>query len=96
MSTTSKDRYRDLGLSYMEAAHGVQTAMAHRIGLGQGLASPKHLRTGINLAMVEHGALVSLLIDKGLFTSEEYMEYLRLATNEELAREQEDLGVTCR
>jgi hypothetical protein len=91
-----RDRYRDLGLSYMEAAHGVQSAVAVHEARGAKSVTPKHLRTGINLAMVEHGALVSLLVDKGLITVDEYEEYLRLATNDELAREQDTLGVTLR
>ena len=44
--------------------------------ISQSAASPKMLRTGVNLAMVEHGALVRLLIAKGLFTEEEYFEEL--------------------
>lgn len=36
-------------------------------------ANPKHLRVGINAAMVEHSALTKLLIDKGIITEEEYL-----------------------
>ena len=34
----------------------------------------KHLRTGVNLGMSYHGALVVLLIEKGLFTKDEYVD----------------------
>jgi len=35
--------------------------------------SPKHLRVGVNSAMVEHTALVKLLVEKGILTEEEYI-----------------------
>lgn len=36
----------------------------------------KHLRVGINSALMEHGALISLLLKKGIFTETEYFESL--------------------
>lgn len=39
-------------------------------------SNPKHLRVGVNSAMVEHAALVTLLIQKGLITEYEYAEEL--------------------
>jgi len=33
---------------------------------------PKHLRVGVNTAMSDHGALVMLLIDKGIITRDDY------------------------
>jgi hypothetical protein len=33
--------------------------------------SPKHLRVGVNSAMVEHSALCELLVDKGIITPTE-------------------------
>ena len=89
-----KDTLRDLGLTYEEALHGCQSAIAMFGGRGM---EPKHLRVGVNSALVSNQALVSLLVDKGLFTLEEYMEYLRLAMNEEVAREQDaHPGITFR
>jgi hypothetical protein len=35
---------KDLGLSYEEAAHGIQSAIAHEIGLGRKVITPKHMR----------------------------------------------------
>jgi len=58
---------------------------------------PKHLRTGINCAMADQSGLAKLLIDKGLITENEYLEAIRLAMNEELARYQAlYLGMTFR
>lgn len=92
-----KKMWRDLGLTYGQALHAVQTAVMHRIGtfkptLGHSEhdASPKHLRVGVNSAMASHGALAFLLLKKGLFTQEEYAEEVRLAMNDELAQYEEE------
>lgn len=59
---------------YLAAAHAMQSGVAMEMKTisGQRAADPKHLRAGINAAMVEHGALVKLLMDKGIITQEEY------------------------
>lgn len=88
--------FRDLGLSYLDAAHGVQSAVALRISQDPAEANSKHLRVGIDLSKAEQAGLARLLIDKGLFTITEYEEYMRLAVNEELAREQDTVGVIFR
>jgi hypothetical protein len=71
----------DLQRRYMAAAHAVQAGVAMELNdlpptISASAASPKMLRTGVNLAMAEHGALVRILIAKGLFTEEEYFEEL--------------------
>lgn len=87
---------RDLGLTYEQAAHGVQTAKA--MDLEAGVRSrtkkfePKHMRTGIDLSKAQQSGLARLLMEKGLFTADEYCEAMRLAVNEELASEQDALG----
>ncbi len=73
-------------LSYKEAMHGVQSAIAYRIGRGEDLATSKHLRVGVDSAMVTDAALARLLIKKGVFTAEEYAEEIRLEANRELDR----------
>ena len=35
---------------------------------------PKHLRVGVNNALLQQGALVALLVEKGLITPREYLE----------------------
>ena len=88
---------KDLGLSYEEAAHGIQSAVAHEIGLGRKVITPKHMRTSIELSRADQGGLALLLIAKGVFTAEEYAEAMRLAANTELAmREAEHPGNTFR
>lgn len=82
----SADRPRDLGLTYEEALHGVQTAVRYEHERNApGYDHAKHLRVGVNSAHVADAALASLLIARGVFTLEEYVEAQRLAMNEELA-----------
>ena len=45
--------------------------------------APKHLRVGVNSAMVENAALARLMMKKGLFTQEEYIEALADVMEEE-------------
>jgi hypothetical protein len=71
----------ELQRRYEIAAHAVQAGVAMEMNdapptISGSAVSPKMLRTGVNLAMVEHGALVRLLIAKGLFTEQEYFEEL--------------------
>lgn len=62
------------------AQHGVQTGVAIEMGMAESgalpsdAASPKHLRVGVNSAMVFQCALAGLLIKKGLITELEYAE----------------------
>lgn len=79
----------ELERRYHAAAHAVQAGVAmeladdERNGNPNPATSPKQLRTGINMAMVEHGALVRLLIAKGLFTEEEYFAELVAGVEDE-------------
>ncbi len=71
----------DLQRRYEVAAHAVQAGVAMELNdspptISASAASPKMLRTGVNMAMIEHGALVRVLIAKGLFTELEYFEEL--------------------
>ncbi len=84
-------KLRDLGLSYEEAAHGVQTAIAFDIGQGRKATEPKHMRVGIDLSKADMLGLAVLLIDKGIITSEEYIEAVRLSANEEVAMREEEV-----
>ncbi len=78
MSAADKQRY-------LNAMHGVQTAVAAGIELGDEDASPKHLRTGVNAAMVSHLAVANLLIEKNVITVDEYEKAQADAAELELA-----------
>lgn len=72
---------------YTEAAHGMQSGVAMEMNLDhrKSATEPKHLRVGINAAMVDHGALAKLLIDKGIITDAEYMKAIADAMEAEKA-----------
>jgi hypothetical protein len=59
---------------YLAALHAMQAGVAVTMGIGWNSqdTTPKHLRVGVNAAMSDHGALVKLLIDRGVFTEQEY------------------------
>ena len=62
---------------YTAAMHAVQSGVKATIERGLSDESePKHLRTGVNAAMVGEAALTSLLIKKGVFTKTEHLEEL--------------------
>lgn len=66
----------------LELGHRVQSAIAffegRKTSHGQRHAAtePKHLRVGVNSALVETSALGALLFRKGVFTAEEYYDSL--------------------
>ena len=84
-------KLRDLGLTYEEAAHGVQTAIAFDISEGRKTTEPKHMRVGIDMSKADMLGLAVLLIKKGIITYDEYIEAMRLSANEELAMREEEV-----
>lgn len=86
MSAIDDLKVEDKGLTYEEAGHGIQSAIAFAMGQDKNFTAPKHLRVGIDLTKSNIMGLVSLLVDKGIITHDEYHETLRLAANSELAR----------
>lgn len=57
---------------YLAAAHAMQSGVAHKMHVDPSETSPKHLRVGVNSAMVDAAAVARLLIAKGVFTEDEY------------------------
>jgi len=57
---------------YLAAAHAVQSGVAIEHARGSDDGSPKHLRTGVNIALRDMGSLVELLVAKGVITQDEY------------------------
>lgn len=58
------------------AQHAMQSGVAMKMQIEPGETEPKHLRVGINAAMVGNAAAVQLLIAKGVITEEEYFTAL--------------------
>lgn len=88
---------------YVAAAHAMQSGVAAEHARGSRDGEPKHLRVGVNSALVAQGGLARLLIDKGLITEAEYTAAVADAMEAEVARYEEILrqrlghsGVTLR
>lgn len=87
----------DLQRRYLAAAHAVQAGVAMEMNddppsNSASPVSPKMLRTGVNMSLVSHGALVRLLIAKGVITEEEYFEELAIGAEAEKAAYEERLS----
>lgn len=80
---------------YAAAAHAVQSGVAAEIGLdgvNAGASSPKHLRTGVNVAMTDLGSLARLLIAKGVISLDEYAEAVAVGMEAEKERYEQHLS----
>ncbi len=65
---------------YIDLCHAMQSGVAGDIGTvgdADAGASPKHLRVGVNSALVNQAGLAKLLIDKGVITELEYFTAMR-------------------
>lgn len=69
----TESKVKELMKRYTELAHAVQSGVKWEIELDplNAAYTSKHLRTGVNLALVDSGALGYLLVKKGLITEEE-------------------------
>lgn len=76
---------------YRQAAHAMQSGVKLDQELGSPDGSPKHLRVGVNSAMVDHAALVQLLIAKGILTEDEYHKAIADGMEAEVERYRERL-----
>jgi hypothetical protein len=72
---------------YARAAHAMQSGVSY--DLGETVEQPKHIRVGINAALVDSSALATLMIGKGLITLPEYYEALADAMEREQRRYEE-------
>lgn len=71
---------------YLDACHQMQTGVKVDQETGSDDGTPKHLRVGINVALCDHAALITLLIEKGVFTQEEYLKKLCETMEQEVER----------
>lgn len=69
---------------YVKLCHALQTGVAAHHQFDDSDGTPKHLRVGVNLTKVEHGALVELLIEKGIITGWEYQDKVISALRREV------------
>ena len=60
---------------YEALLHAMQSGVRMVMQKGiLGETMPKHLRVGVNTTKCDHGALVKLLIEKGVITDGEYLD----------------------
>ena len=64
----------------------MQSGVAHEMATCDRATQPKHLRVGVNSAMVDNAALANLLIAKGVITLQEYMIAIADEMEEEVKR----------
>lgn len=83
----------EFATEYEMLGHAIQSGVALDQSRGSQDGTPKHLRVGVNLALVEIGVLAKFLIDKGVCTEQEYFEAVIEKLREELARYEARLGV---
>ena len=76
-------------LDYRSACHAMQTGVAFELERDPSSGTPKHLRVGVNSALVNDAALVRLLVAKGIITDAEYAQAVTDEMNREVERYQD-------
>lgn len=71
---------------YVDALHGMQSGVAMMMNYEPAATEPKHLRVGVNSAIIANSALVSILVAKGLLTEDEWFAALASAAEDERDR----------
>lgn len=61
---------------YLDLCHAMQSGVAAKLQRDNSDTTPKHLRTGVNSAMVDSAAVATLLMKKGIITEDEYYDAL--------------------
>lgn len=69
--------------------HAMQSGVAMEMHRNPAPTEPKHLRVGINASKADQAGLVKLLIAKGLFTEDEYVEAITESMADEVKRYEE-------
>lgn len=68
---------------YERAMHAMQSGVAARMGYDHGETTPKHLRVGVNSALLQNSALALLLMRTGVIAEADYWKALADAAEEE-------------
>ena len=86
-------KVKELRARYLVAAHAMQSGVKYDMDTGMtNDTTPKHLRVGINSSLVDNSALVTLLVQKGVITKEEYFEALVMGMEAEVERYEFELS----
>jgi hypothetical protein len=102
-SLTRLPVWRDLGLTYEKAMQGIHSATKF-VMTKEGLPNEgndvvlrmlKRVCALTDVRASDTGTLAHILVEKGVFTDEEFVERLRLSANEQLAMFEAELSETC-
>ena len=77
---------------YQQLLHALQTGVKTELEFDPSPGTPKHLRTGVNSAIVQASGLALLLIDKGIITEHEYWRFQVDAFRREVTAYEERLS----
>lgn len=77
---------------YEKALHAMQSGVMMEMNFNAKPTDPKHMRVGINSAMVNDSAIANLLMAKGIITSDEYVEAVTVTMEAEAARYEKHLS----
>lgn len=79
----------ELARKYQALVHAMQTGVMYLMHHGDEGHTPKHLRVGVNVALVEQSALTKLLVEKGIITEDELYDAIIKGHEEEVKRYEE-------
>lgn len=88
---TDEERIEAAILRYNAAAHAMQSGVAMKMNYESKGTEPKHLRVGVNSALVDSSAIATLLMQKGVFTMAEYTEAVADAMEAEVKTYEDEL-----
>lgn len=73
---------------YLAAIHAMQSGVAYEMNYAKfaSATEPKHLRVGVNNALVQQTAIVKLMVAKGIITMDEWWKTLADEMEAEVAR----------
>ena len=88
---SDQGKLEQLNERYRRAAHRVQTALAFMPDHEN--MTLKNLRTGIDMSKADQAGLAALLMEKGLFTLEEYIEALAKSAEREADQYEDEVSI---
>jgi len=86
------EREKELAEEIQKLQYAMQTGIMYMVEKGSKTCQPKHMRTGINSALIFNGSVVRLLVEKGLITREEYAEAAVADLRAEVKRYESELS----
>lgn len=86
------DELAKLQQRYLSAMHAVQSGIAQKMTIDPSDTAPKHLRTGIDSALVSSSALARIMIESGVISEIAWRTMLATVAEEEKASYEADLS----